>query len=56
MKMSKKQDNIDHLCDSCGKDFEELHEVESYRPIELLKWLCEGCFEKEHGCKFEEYY
>lgn len=45
---------IEHLCEVCGKDCEELFTYKGYEHSSSVVWMCDDCFVDEHGRSYED--
>jgi ribosomal protein L37AE/L43A len=45
----------DNVCDNCGKKVKNLYTREGFLMLYYIEWVCEKCFKKLEGVKFEDF-
>lgn len=53
--MENSNNDIEHLCDNCGKDCDELVTRSGMIQVSFVEFVCRECFEKLEGVSFEDY-
>lgn len=43
------------VCEHCEKEFDELVTRQGFIMTHFVEFVCEGCFEKLEGVKFDDY-